>query len=36
MELRTLAFAIVAVLACAEKAGVGIESVIRILRAEAK
>jgi hypothetical protein len=34
MDLRTLAFAIVAVLACAEKAGVDIEVVIGILRRE--
>jgi hypothetical protein len=33
MDLRTLAFAMVAVLACADKASVDIELVIRILRA---
>jgi hypothetical protein len=33
MDLRTLAFAITAVLACADAAGVDIETVIRILRA---
>jgi hypothetical protein len=36
MALRTLAFAITAVLACAEKAGVSVDVVIDVLRAQAK
>jgi hypothetical protein len=36
MDLRTLAWAITAVLACAEAAGVDIEAVIDTIRAKAK
>lgn len=35
MALRTLAFAIVAVIACAKKAGVDIDTLIETLKTEA-